>query len=193
MPENTRTALLASLRVLESLADRRQLDGRQLDGHPPNARRPDRAFKYDGSIEYTFEDEEYEPFGRAIDVRIYYRWSNYNPADDPWPMWGATIEDWEVLAVRYFDNAGNEVPEADHFTDVAWHLLNKNYEQVTEACTEDGYRRGAGNAPITYAPGRLRSKVVAPAKPDFGPRMVPSIPTRSDPLGRGQTGRRQLG
>jgi hypothetical protein len=170
--EDSRAALLACLQILASLGEVRQ---------------PVQSSKYDGSIEYTFEDESYEPFGRAVDVRIHYRWCNYNPADNPRPLWGATIEDLEVLAIRYFDNAGNEVHSTEHPLDVAWHLLHKCYQQVTEACTEDGYRRGAGSAPPTYAPGR-RVNAASPSLADIGTRMAPSVPTRPAQLDRRQLG-----
>lgn len=175
--EETRAALLASLQILDMLAE----------GRPPI-----QSSKYDGSIEHTFEDEHYEPFGRAVDVRIHYRWCNYNPADKSHPVWGAMIEDLDVLAIRYFDDSGNEVEASEHSLDVAWHLLHKCYEQVAEACTEDGYRRGVGSSPSTYALGK-RSNVAKQPLAAIDTRMAPSVPTRSAQLGRPQLGRRQLG
>jgi hypothetical protein len=100
--EDARSALVASLPILESCSAASPLDGS----------------KYHGSIEYTFEDEDYEPFGRAIDVRIYYRWRDYDSADDPHTVWGASIEELEVLAIRYFDKFGNEVERRAPRTDI---------------------------------------------------------------------------
>jgi hypothetical protein len=170
--EETRAALLASFQILKGLVE---------------ARPPIQSSKYDGSIQYTFEDENYEPFGRAVDVRIHYRWCNYDSADNPHPVWGATIEDLDVLAIRYFDNSGNEVHASEHPLDVAWHLLHKNYQQVAEACTEDGYRRGVGSAPSTYAPGK-RINVASQSLADVGTRMAPSVSTRPAQLDRRQLG-----
>ena len=156
-----------------------------------DARSAPQRTQYDGSIEYTFEDEDFEPFGRAIDVRIYYRWRDYDPADGPHTVWGASIEELEVLAIRHFDKFGNEVAMSKHSTDAAWHLLEKTYEQVTEACTEDGYRRGVGKAPLTYAPGKVRKNppsTFQKVPANFGSRMAPSISTRPT-----QVDRRELG
>jgi hypothetical protein len=178
-PQEAREALLASLQVLQSLVE---------------STVPDRSSQHAGSIEYTFEDEGYEPYGRAVDVRVYYRWNDYNTADDPRPVWGAVVEDLDVLAVRYFDESGNEIPAAEHASDLAWQLLDKSYQQVTEACTEDGYRRGAGAAPLTYAPGNTSAKGQTSApdasspSADFASRMARSVSTRI-----GRRNRKQLG
>ena len=75
-----REALTASMQILDSLL---------VD---PKA---DPSTKYDGSIHYTFEDEQYEPFGREVDVRVYYSWHDYDSADEPSPVWGATVDDLE--------------------------------------------------------------------------------------------------
>jgi hypothetical protein len=169
----TRDALHASLEILDTLAEM------------PHAQR---SSKYAGSIDYTFEDEQYEPFGREIDVRVYYCWYDYDSADEPSPVWGATIEDIEVLAVRNFDKDGNEVLSSEHHLDLAWLLLNRQYEEVTEACTEDGYHRGAGEAPVTYTPQRSSSDAASPAQTNFAGRMARSLPTR-----RAEQERRHLG
>lgn len=161
--EATRDALNASLEILDALAE---------------SPRAQRSSKYAGSIDYTFEDERYEPFGREIDVRVYYCWYDYDPADEPSPVWGATIEDIEVLAVRNYDKDGNEVLSSEHQLDLAWLLLNRQYEEVMEACTEDGYHRGAGESPITYTPQRTSSDSVSAAQTNFAGRMARSLPTR---------------
>lgn len=168
----SRDALRASLELLDALAG------------PP---RVDRSSKYAGSIDYTFEDEQFEPFGREVDVRVHYDWYDYDSADEPSPVWGAAIADLEVRAVRHFDEDGNEVDADQHDLDVAWSLLNLQYEQVTDACTEDGYHRGVGKAPSTYAPPRSSTTAGAVAT-SFSDRMAPSIATRA-----GKQDRRQLG
>lgn len=171
--EKTRVALTASLNLLETLV--------RSPSH-------ERASKYAGSIEYTFADEQYEPFGREVDVRVYYAWYDYDPADEPSPVWGASIEDLEVLAVRHFDKHGNAVNLDEHCLDIAWHLLNQDHELVKEACTEDGYHSQAGKVPFTYSPLHSSAQVSAPAPPSFTARMAPSVPTR-----KAGKDRRQLG
>jgi hypothetical protein len=136
----------------------------------------DRSSRYAGYIDYTFEDDECDPYGREVDVRIYYSWYGYDPADEPSPIWGATVEDIDVLAVRYFDKDGNETVLSEHHLELAWNLLNRQHEQVTEACTNDGYFNG-GNVPATYVP--LRPNVVAsPTQTRFAGRMAPSARKR---------------
>ena len=170
--EGVRDALISSLEILEPLAE---------------VSRGPRASKYAGSIDYTFEDEQYAPCGREVDVRVYYCWYDYDPADEPSPIWGASIEDVEVLAVRHFDQEGHEIPENEHRLDLAWFLLNRQYEEVTEACTADGYRQGAGESPITYAPAGSSTAATA-GNNSFASRMAGSVSTR-----RAEQERRHLG
>ncbi len=168
-----REALSASMQILDALLV---------------APKVDRSSKYAGSIHYTFEDEPYEPFGREVDVRVYYSWYDYDAADEPSPVWGATVDDLEVLAVRHFDKDGNELDQAEHDLDIAWHFLNNQHEEVTEACTEDRCHNGAGTAPIANTPIRSSFKVAAEAAPSPAPRMAPSSTTR-----KAQQDRRELG
>jgi hypothetical protein len=127
--------------------------------------------RHQAYMDQTFDDEDCPPFGRQIDVRVYYEWHDYDRADEPSPIWGAQIQDVEVLAVRYFDQNGDVIGVADHHADLAWMLVEKNHERVTEACTADGYRRGLGAAHPLYWP-------------DPAPRMAPSQRTRESPRNR---------
>jgi hypothetical protein len=158
-----RDALLASLEILESQVE-------TADTQP--------AVGYAGSVDFTFEDEQYLPYGREVDVRIFYCWHDYDPADEPSPVWGASIEDIQVLAVRHFDRDGHEVTAREHELDLAWSMLNRQYEAVTEACTEDGYRHGVGEAPVTYSPPTTAASPDSPANTTYANRMAGSVATR---------------
>jgi hypothetical protein len=125
-----------------------------------------------GAIEYTLEDDECPPSGRQIDVRVYYGWEDYNPADEPYAVWGARIEGVEVLAIRYLDEAGDAVDLAMHHQQLALDLLEQQREQVTEACTDDGVRRGVGEA------HPLHQAASSPATSAANRRMAPSQRTR---------------
>lgn len=143
--------------------------------------------RYAGSVEHVFEDEDYAPHGRIFELRVYYDWTDYDPADGPHGEWGPTIEAAEVIAVHYFDEAGNEVLASDHDDVDAWDLIEADYERVLDACREDGYRTGAGESPPWYHPA---SRVAAPLRhyridsasdqpaPGVEIRLSPSIPTR---------------
>ncbi len=137
-------------------------------------------------LDYTFDDEDCQPYGRQVDVRIYYEWYDYDRADEPSAIWGAQVEDVEVLAVRYFDQQGDVVGVEGHHSDVAWMLVEKDRQRVTEACTADGCRRGVGAAHPLYSPPVQRSS--APSASHDAPRMAPSQRTRES-----QRDRRRFG
>jgi hypothetical protein len=154
-----REALVASLQFLSALTEGATV----------------RSSKYAGSMLYTFEDENYRPHGRQIDLQIEYDWSDYDRSDEPFASWGPTIMDVNVLAVRFFDEDGNEVPSEVHYKQLALDLLDKHEEQFIEACTGHGYQHGVGTTPATYS----RSGIA---------RLAPSVPTRAS-----QQNRRHLG
>ena len=124
---------------------------------------------YRGWIDYTFDDDECLPYGRQVDVRIFYGWDDYNPADEPFPIWGARIEEVEMRAVRYYDQGGNVIELSLHHRDLAWDLLAREREMVIQACTDDGCRRSVGTAHPLYTPARAQSPVGASVR-----RMAPS-------------------
>ncbi len=125
-----------------------------------------------GSILHTFEDEDCPPAGREIDVRIHYTWNDYDPADEPFPIWGAHIEDLEVLAVRYFDPHGKVLELGAYHQELAWSLLAKETEAVTQACTDHGCRTGVGMSHPLYTPSRVD------LSPGSARRMAPSARNR---------------
>lgn len=149
-------ALQSSLSLLNSLTSAPQRDTAQ----------------HDGAIDYTFDDGDYQPHGRQVDVRIHFAWDDYNPADEPFAVWGARIEDVQVLAIRYYNDEGNEVDAATHHVDLAWDLIEKNRTAITERCTEEGYRQGLGEADPLYAPLPTWPPAAA------APRMAPSARER---------------
>jgi len=161
--EDARRALAASLRILDDAAS------------SPAA---DDSSSHAGSIDYTFDDEAYEPHGRQVEVRVFYRWEDYNQQDQTPATWGAAIEGLEVLTVRYFDEDGEEVTPREHHQDLAWDMLEQHREQVSEACTEDGYRCGLGVAPPSYVPSSGAAETGASRNAGFAVRMAPSEPTR---------------
>lgn len=122
-----------------------------------------------GSIDYTFDDDECLPYGRQVDVRIFYSWEDYNAADEPFPIWGARIEEVETRALRYYDQTGNVIELSLYLRDLAWTLLAKDREAVVQACTDDGCLRGVGAAHPLYIPARAR-----PPCPPSVRRMAPS-------------------
>jgi hypothetical protein len=146
----------------------------------------DTTSRHAAYLDYTFDDEDCPPYGRQLEVRIHYDWSDYDRADEPFSVWGAQVADVEVLAVRYFDQNGDAVEVDAHHADVAWLLLERNREQVTEACTADGCRRGVGAAHPLYAPPARRAAASSAALP--APRMAPSQRTRTVPNERRQHG-----
>ncbi len=106
---------------------------------------------YDGFIDYTIDDEAFATHFRQFDLRIYYSWEDYDRDDESFATWGANVERCEVLAVRYFDKAGNELSTSDYHLDEALKLVEERHELVTEACTEDGYRNGVGQCHPLYS------------------------------------------
>ena len=147
-----------------------------------------RSSRHAGSMVWTFEDENYEPYGRQIDVRIDYDWDDYDAADAPFVSWGPTIADVAVLAVRYLDEDGNDVSANVHYTELAWDLVNKHHEQMIDLCTEHGYQHGVGKSPITYRSRSTTSTSAPTSNSEFVPRLAPSEPTRAS-----QQNRRQFG
>ena len=152
-------ALQASLEVLTSLA-----------GNQPEVVRSSAI----PSISYTFE--EVDGLGRReFDVRIYYGWTDYDPADEPSPIWGAHIEDVEVVAVRYFDRDGEQVDWQTHAGVMAWDQLELEHHRVLSACTNDGALRGLGRVHPLFVPEPARPALQA----DSSLRMAPSVRTRT--------------
>jgi len=172
LDDQVREALTGSLQLLEDFA-----------AGPVN-----RSSRHAGRMVYTFEDENYGPCGRKIDICIDYDWDDYDPADEPFASWGPTIADANVLAVRYLDEEGNEIPANVHYAGLAGHLLNKHHEHIIEACTKHGYQHGVGKSPITYSEPTSPTTFTPTDDSAFVPRMAPSEPTRSS-----QSSRRQLG
>jgi hypothetical protein len=130
-----------------------------------------------GYIDCTLDDEACEPYGREVDVRIYYDWQDYDAADEPFPVWGADIAEVEVRAVRYFDRAGETQAIGRHHDDVAWELVEKDRESLIERCTDDGCRRAVGVSHPLYSPSSLTT--AAPASTDGARRMAPSARARA--------------
>jgi hypothetical protein len=142
----------------------------ELLGSPPT-----RAPLCQGYLNYTLDDESYQPHGRQLDVRLGFNWNDYDPHDDPGATWGAVIESVEVLAVRYFDYQGNVVNSHDHLQGVARQLWERNEDEIREACTQEGVRLGIGRAHPFYRPAFNRMSATNPAG---SPRMAPSARTR---------------
>jgi hypothetical protein len=155
-------ALQASLQLFESLV---------------TEPRSNLQAKYAGSMDHTFTDEDYAPYGREIDVRIFYNWEDYNRADEPYPVWGATIEAMQVQEVRYFNDDGEVVSLDEHLSDVAGHLLSQHDESLSEGCTEDGFRKGIGKAPGWYSLSPVSTPPLAKGT-ELYVRMASSLPTR---------------
>ena len=157
--QDTRNALQSSLIILDSIVD-----------EPPSPR------PFVEHIDYTIEDEECKPNGRELDVRVFYTWDDYDGTNELPTRWGASIEDIEVVAVRYFDRDGGQTTLREHHAALAWDLIDD--EVVREQCTRDGYQRGIGKAPSTYCPGSLSitPQPETSSKAEF--RMAPSVSTR---------------
>ena len=127
-------------------------------------------------LDYTFDDELFEPFGRQIDARVYYHWNDYNPGDDSDVGWGAVIDDVEVLSVREFDREGNSIPVAIYPRDLGWGILQQQLDEVREACTQEGARLGLGRSHPLYRPRRPAPAVAN--QHSIAPRMAPSARDR---------------
>jgi hypothetical protein len=54
--------------------------------------------------------------------------------------------------VRYFDEHGHVIDVAQHHDDAATELARQEWDQLEEACTQQGARQGAGAAsPLLFA------------------------------------------
>jgi hypothetical protein len=144
---------------------------------------PSTPEKYSGSILYTVDDENDSPHRQQFELRVFYHWIDYDPLDEPYPLWGPTIETIDVVAVRQFDAEGNEISLGEHCLKVAWDLVQAEYERVVEACKRAGVVEGIGSAPSWYNP----SRGVAPQL-SVVTRMAPSASTRPDAQQRRQHG-----
>jgi hypothetical protein len=142
------------------------------------------AAAYSGFIDYTIDDEEFGTHFRQFDMRIYYSWEDYDRDDEPGVIWGANVERCEVRAVHYFDEAGNELSTSEYHLDEALKLMEERHQLVTDACTEDGYRNGAGECHPLYS---LPTSSTPPAN-KVAPRMAPSSRTRQTPEDRRNLG-----
>ena len=103
-----------------------------------------RLERYAGHIEWTLEDEAYEPHGRQFDIRVYYDWVDFDPGDQTTPPSGghAEIAAIEVLRVSYFNARGEVIPAADHELEAAWDLLARYSGPIESACSDDGKSAG---------------------------------------------------
>jgi hypothetical protein len=126
-----------------------------------------------GYIERTLEDEAFEPNGREFDIRVHFDWIDYSPGDAVTPPSGgrAVIVDVEVVGVRYFDEHGNAISSAQYHDSAATALARAQWDQLEEACTEQGAKLGAG------ATSPLFSAATSAALPS-GRRMAPSARAR---------------
>ena len=156
--EKARSALRCGLDVLQSLS---------------SAQQSDLSLRYDGSIEHDFEDHD---TGQSIKVRVFYNWTDYNRADEPNPLWGATVEDLQVIGVSNIDRNGDSAPLHSYFLDAAWNRMQEEMELIRGRCTEDGYHRGLGEAPFSYRPYGTPAPT---SSQEFASRMVSSMPTRT--------------
>jgi hypothetical protein len=160
--ELSRKALSASLKTLDALAE-------------TSSRNPLRH--YAGTADFTFHDEECAPYGREIDVRIHYSWSDYNRTDQPSSHWGANVKEVELVAVRYFDQHGDVTTLGAHHRDLAQDLLSAHDQRLHEVCTDDGCRKGVGEYPVWYIPSKVSA--VEPTATAIPARMAPSQSTRA--------------
>ena len=130
-----------------------------------------------GSLDYTLDEEAH---GREIDIRLYYNWEDYNRADEPFPVWGATIEEFEILGARRIDESDTEALECveDDVSKVAQELVNDLELTLIEACTEDGYHKGVGEAPPSYSPPPILP-VSSNTQSGLTARMAGSLSTRN--------------
>lgn len=117
--------------LLESLREAREMLSAIAASRPATG-----ATRHDGSIQYTLEDESCEPYGRELDVRVYFDWDDYSSQDAPSTAWGARVSEIEVLAVRYFDQQGNSITVDEHHLEAAWELLERDRELVEQLCAE---------------------------------------------------------
>lgn len=99
------------------------------------------------TLDYTLEDEDYPPFGRAFQLRLHFRWEDYDPADEPAAEWGARLEHVEILSVEYFDAAGQAQSLSQHHAEVVDRLVEAERERMERECTAHGCRVGVGRAP----------------------------------------------
>jgi hypothetical protein len=171
-------AVIAALHASEALCARLSSESQS-----PGASAPQH-----GALDYELQDESYPPFGRQIDVRLYFHWNDYDPADEPRPIWGAVIDDVEVLAVRYFDAEGNVVEERDHLATVARDLLNEDWDAAVDACTEAGERTGMGTSHPLYRSATPQHRVAASVRSPGVPRMAPSARSLRMPRDRRKLG-----
>lgn len=150
-----------------------------------------RARREGGLITRTFEDESFEPHGREFDVRVHYDWIDYSAGDAVTPAAGghAVITDIEVIDVRYFDEHGRVIDVDQYHDDAATALAREQWEQLEEACTEQGARTGAGETSPLFFGAPLQTV------PQAGPRrMAPSARQRGASHESGAAhGNRKLG
>jgi hypothetical protein len=152
-------ALQASLSVLNDLAAEKQA----------------RRSPLTPSIEYTLEDDD-AAGRREFDVRVFYGWTDYDPVDEPNPIWGAHVEDVQLVAVRHYDREGNLVDWQTHAGITAWDRLEQEHDRVLEACTNDGALRGLGRVHPLFTPVPSRA---TPADTGSALRMAPSARVRA--------------
>lgn len=135
--------------------------------------------KHAGSICWTFEDDQYEPNGREIEVIVYYDWDDYSAGDGVTPSSGgcAQIADIEVIAVRYFDEQGEAIDSDQHHQDDAWKAVERNRELLEERCTDAGHRENVGQTTPLRFPGSIADPPTDPQTPGW--RMAPSARERS--------------
>ena len=63
----------------------------------------------------------------------------------------AKIADIEVIAVRYYDDRGEEIGLDQHHHDAAWQAVEQNRVLLKETCTDAGHRDHAGRIdPIRF-------------------------------------------
>jgi hypothetical protein len=120
-----------------------------------------------GYLDRTLEDEQFAPNGREFDVRVHYDWIDFSRGDATTPSGGgyAVIVDVEVLGVRYFDDHGHVIDTAQYHDDAATALARQQWDQLEEACTEQGARSGAGEtSPLYFTAPRAAAAHAGPRK-----------------------------
>ena len=86
---------------------------------------------------------------------------DYSPGGRGTPGYGGFAEpaELEVLAMRYFNERGEEVGVSGFQEDLAWRLVEQHRPSIEEACTAAGYHSGVGTTHPLYTPGPMPAEV----------------------------------
>lgn len=122
-----------------------------------------RAEKHAGYIDWTLQDESFEPSGRDFEVRVFFDWVDRGIGDSVTPSFGgyAEIADIEIIGVRYYDAHENLISAAQHHVEAAWQLLANDSGRIEDACTQAG--KSAGVDSLYQATSQTSIQRLAPS------------------------------